>query len=152
MRRNFLKSLATATASAFCLKPSEAKQVGVITTIVCGDITYFACDGSLFKVESKYNTFWYQNGKLHREDGPACEYLSGTNIWLYNGLYHRVDGPAVKFYDGTKEWYFRGKRHRTDGPAVEKADGTKEWWIDGKCLEHGIELMKDGSSIFVTKR
>ena len=22
--------------------------------------------------------FWYKEGKLHQEDGPACEFLNGT--------------------------------------------------------------------------
>ena len=114
MRRNFLKSLATATASAFCLKPSEAKQVGVITTIVCGDITYFACDGSLFKVESKYNTFWYQNGNLHREDGPAAEYKNGHKAWYKNGKLHREDGHAVEHTNGDKFWYIEDKMFKAE--------------------------------------
>ena len=24
---------------------------------------------------------WYQNGQLHREDGPAVEYADGTKSW-----------------------------------------------------------------------
>lgn len=29
---------------------------------------------------------WYLNGKLHREDGPAIEYLAcGTKTWYLNG-------------------------------------------------------------------
>jgi hypothetical protein len=28
---------------------------------------------------------WYLNGKLHREDGPACEYTNGDKEWALNG-------------------------------------------------------------------
>ena len=49
--------------------------------------------------------FWYQNGKLHREDGPAIEYANGDKIWYKNGKYHRTDGPAVEYANGHKAWY-----------------------------------------------
>ena len=62
---------------------------------------------------------WCLNGKLHREDGPACEYPSGTKEWYLNGKRHREDGPACENANGTKVWYLNGKRHREDGPAVE---------------------------------
>lgn len=54
------------------------------------------------------NTFYYKNGKVHRENGPAIE----TS-------------------DGGKYWYKNEKAHREDGPAVEFSDGYKEWWVDG---------------------
>jgi hypothetical protein len=28
------------------------------------------------------------NGNLHREDGPAIEFLSGFKIWYINGVYY----------------------------------------------------------------
>jgi len=28
--------------------------------------------------------FWYLNGKLHREDGPAIEYANGDKSWYLN--------------------------------------------------------------------
>ncbi len=28
---------------------------------------------------------WFLNDKLHREDGPAIEYASGTKYWYLNG-------------------------------------------------------------------
>jgi len=76
-------------------------------------------------------TEWYLNGKLHREDGPAVEYTSGTKEWYLNGKLHRVEGPAIEWSDGDKSWYLNGKRHREDGPAVEYTDGDKSWWLNG---------------------
>jgi antitoxin component YwqK of YwqJK toxin-antitoxin module len=77
---------------------------------------------------------WYQNGKIHRTDGPAVENADGDKEWYQNGKLHRTDGPAIEYAYGTKYWYQNGKIHRTDGPAIEWADGTKEWYIEGKPL------------------
>ena len=77
---------------------------------------------------------WYLNGKLHREDGPAIEWANGSREWWLNGKRHREDGPAVEYADGTKYWYLKGKCHREDGPAIERADGEKEWWINGRYI------------------
>jgi hypothetical protein len=30
---------------------------------------------------------WYLNGKVHREDGPAREWLDGTKQWYFNDYY-----------------------------------------------------------------
>jgi hypothetical protein len=74
--------------------------------------------------------FWYQNGKRHRLDGPAIEWPDGSKYWFQNGKRHRLDGPAIEYPHGSKYWYQNGKRHRLDGPAVEDSDGSKEWWIN----------------------
>jgi len=79
---------------------------------------------------------WYNdNGKLHRTDGPAIEYLSGQKQWHHNGLLHRVDGPAVEWADGGETWYLNGLMHRADGPAYEGTNGIKEWWLNGVEVE-----------------
>ena len=86
------------------------------------------------KVNQYGDKRWYQNGKLHRLDGPACEYANGGKSWWQNNERHREDGPAVEYADGSKFWYQNNKRHREDGPAREYADGSKEWYIEGKEL------------------
>jgi len=102
---------------------------------------------------------WYQDDKLHREDGPAFEHVDGSKEWYRNGELHREDGPAIEYSDsskmwqldfnhpladgltitlagGTKRWYQNGKQHREGGPAVEYVNGYKEWWFEGeKCSE-----------------
>ena len=70
------------------------------------------------------------NGKLHREDGPACEFANGTKAWLLNGKRHREDGPAREWANGRKEWLLNGKHHREDGPAREFANGDKQWCLN----------------------
>jgi len=79
-------------------------------------------------------TDWYQNGKLHRLDGPAVEWTDGTEHWRQNGKLHRTDGPAVVYADGTKYWHQNGKQHRIDGPAVEYLDGSVEYWVNGNKI------------------
>lgn len=76
--------------------------------------------------------FWYQNGKLHREDGPAAEYSDGTKKWFKDGKLHREDGPAIEYTNGTKMWLQNGFFHREDGPAIEYGDGRKMWFKYGK--------------------
>ena len=61
-------------------------------------------------------------------------YENGYRQWWQNGQLHRLDGPAVEYADGTREWWQKGLRHRLDGPAIEWANGHKEWWIEGKQL------------------
>jgi hypothetical protein len=74
---------------------------------------------------------WYRDGKLHRDDGPAKEYPTQQR-WYRNGHLHRDDGPAIVDADGTREWYRNGRQHRDDGPAVEHPDGFKAWYRRGK--------------------
>ena len=86
--------------------------------------------------------WWYHNGNLHRTDGPAVEYASGTKFWYQNGNLHRTDGPAVEYANGRKRWYQNNKLHCTDGPAVEYADGTKSWFLNGVELTEAEWLKK----------
>lgn len=74
---------------------------------------------------------WYLNGKLHREDGPACIWPDGYQEWWLNGQLHREDGPARIGTDGTQVWYRNGQRHREDGPAYIQPDEYQEWWRNG---------------------
>jgi len=84
------------------------------------------------------NKFWYKNGKLHRDDGPAEIHpkIQGgqDEIWYQFGLRHRDDGPAYTESPGNERWYKRGKLHRIDGPSVRSTyGGLREWWsINGK--------------------
>ena len=59
-------------------------------------------------------------------------YTNGNRFWWLNGKIHREDGPAVESANGSKEWYLNDKRHREDGPAIEYADGYKSWWLNGE--------------------
>lgn len=76
-------------------------------------------------------------GRLHREDGPAYISATGAEAWLQHGQYHREDGPALIRDDGHQEWWKHGKRHRDDGPAVTREDGQQQWWKDGELRRVG---------------
>jgi hypothetical protein len=73
----------------------------------------------------------YEKEELHRLDGPAIEWRSGTKEWYQNNKLHRLDGPAYTTNAGYKEWRFRGSIHREDGPAIIYVSGRKEWRVDG---------------------
>jgi hypothetical protein len=77
-------------------------------------------------------TWFNQDGKRHREDGPAVKDADGSKYWYRNGKLHREDGPAVESAAGNKSWYLNGKRHREDGPAVEGANGFNFWYLNGE--------------------
>ena len=59
---------------------------------------------------NEYGTvIWFNaDGQLHRDNGPAIEYASGSNAWFMNGFLHREDGPAIEEADGAKEWWLNG--------------------------------------------
>ena len=67
---------------------------------------------------------------------------NGHRFWYQDGKLHRTDGPAVEHADGNRRWYQYGKLHRTDGPAIEYANGDREWYQDGKRISE----VRDGSS------
>ena len=64
----------------------------------------------IYEVEN-IGTFYYVNGNLHREDGPAEEYIDGAKYWYINDKYHRLDGPAIELASGKKSYYIEGKRY-----------------------------------------
>jgi len=56
---------------------------------------------------------WWRlpHGQLHREDGPAVEFASGTQMWIKHGKQHREDGPAVVYHSSAREWYLNDKEY-----------------------------------------
>ncbi len=92
----------------------------------------------------KYGTKqWYQDGLLHRLDGPAVVYPNGTRFWYQDGELHRLDEPAMIWANGTKLWYKHGQLHRVDGPSIEYADGDKEWWYEDNKLVITSEFIRE---------
>jgi hypothetical protein len=81
-------------------------------------------------------------------DNPVID-PSGTKFWYLDGKLHRTDGPACEWVSGRKSWWIDGRRHRTDGAAIEYEDGHKTWWLDGysytfdKWLEGNTALTDD---------
>lgn len=46
-------------------------------------------------------------------------------------ILHREDGPAIEWVNGDKEWYINNKQHREDGPAIEWTNGNTYWYLNG---------------------
>jgi hypothetical protein len=65
-------------------------------------------------IDKHGNKEWYQDGKLHREDGHAREYADGTKQWFLNDKCHRDDGPAIEYANGYNEWWLHGKEYTED--------------------------------------
>ena len=59
-------------------------------------------------------------------------------------IIHRTDGPAIVYPSGTKQWLINGKLHRLDGPAAEYPNGNKQWVIDNSFI---FEVNKSGKII-----
>jgi len=77
------------------------------------------------------NKYWYLNGKLHRENGPAIEHKNGNKYWYLNGELHREDGPAIECSNGTKYWYKNGVNY-TESDFLKL---TKSPSCNGKIVE-----------------
>ena len=96
-------------------------------------------------MSATYN--WCQDKtRLAIWDKPVfCVKGYGIKYWFFNGQLHRENGPAVEYANGTKYWYLNDKRHRTNGPAVEYANGNKSWFLNGLCFtesDYWTELSK----------
>ena len=38
-------------------------------------------------IEDQFGLMWFEDDKLHREDGPAVDNNNGTKFWYYKGEY-----------------------------------------------------------------
>jgi len=90
------------------------------------------------KVFPNGDRFWYLNGKLHREDGPAVEYADGSKYWYLNGKLHREDGPAMELADGSKSWYLDDKRVSEKEHKRCTSPVNMESTIQSRHLIHGL--------------
>jgi hypothetical protein len=103
-------------------------------------------------VRSEYDTRYYQNGVLHRDDGPAVITNNGISYWYKNDVLHRTDGPAVMYrcYGGeyptiTDYWFYNGRLHRENGPALSwDMEGKYPGW---KWYRHGVLHRTDGPAV-----
>ena len=86
------------------------------------------------KVYKNGNKYWYQNGELHREDGPAMEYANGDKYWYKEGKYHRIDGPAVELANGDKYWYLDNIKY-TEAEFKKKMAKNSKGSCEGKIVE-----------------
>lgn len=59
---------------------------------------------------------------------------NGDIFYQVDGKFHRDDGPAIEWVTGYKGWFQNDKFHRLDGPAFESPDGNHTWWINGENI------------------
>jgi hypothetical protein len=80
--------------------------------------------------DSHGNKFYYnENKQLHREGGPAVEYVDGQGSWFINGIRHRLDGPAMDWANDKKYWYYKGKHIKCSSQEeFEKYLRLKAFW------------------------
>ena len=57
------------------------------------------------------------DGVRHREGGPACVYVNGTEKWYREGKRHRDGGPAAIYPDGRRIWFVEGEKVREERSA-----------------------------------
>ena len=104
------------------------------------------------RIDKDNNKYYNKNKEmtiLHREDGPALEWVDGYKAWYTNGQLHREDGPAIEHGNGAKSWYKHGILHREDGPAIEWGS-SKSWWLDGVKLTEQEFLLKTAKETVLT--
>lgn len=73
----------------------------------------------------------FSSKPIRLEDG-LVEFTDGSKEYYQNGRVHRDDGPAIEWNFGEKQWWKNGKLHRIDGPAVEWPHGHIEWWVNNR--------------------
>jgi hypothetical protein len=88
----------------------------------------------IVKVDDCGTNRWYLDDKLHRENGPAIEWVDGTKCWCLNGVFHRVDGPAIEYANGSKEWYLGGVKY-TEANWRKQLQKTVKTPCVGKIVE-----------------
>ena len=102
-------------------------------------------DGGVFN-EQRVRWEWVDdNGKLHRETGPAV-INQITEKWNFRGEKHSADGVAIPGV--VTKWYWHGKYHRETGPAIESENGSYVWYYHGTLHNlHGYAVF-DTSDVF----
>jgi hypothetical protein len=77
-----------------------------------------------YVIKTSNSITYYYIDVLHRELGPAVEYLVGykTKFWYKYGKLHREDGPAIIFYNidykEVKEYWLNGTHY----PNIESVE------------------------------
>lgn len=105
---------------------------------------------------------WYINGNRHRDnDLPArisLEHGVAQQIWYQEGRIHRINGPAWiedSAHEHSEMWYERNRLHRDGAPAIMIHTGNPqetlrlEWWTHGRLVHtearnrmHCLRVMK----------
>jgi hypothetical protein len=96
------------------------------------------------EIDEYGNKFYHKDKEmkiLHREDGPAVEYASGSKIWYLNGKRHREDGPAIEYANGDKAWYLNSVEY-TEKEFKKKTAKEVILTMDEIAAKLGIDVSK----------
>lgn len=64
------------------------------------------------KINDEGILFWRnEEGRYHRDEGPAVIWPVGTLEYVIDGMYHRLGGPAIIGPSGQKYYYIAGKEY-----------------------------------------
>lgn len=68
-------------------------------------------NGTLYRIiYAKGSQEWFnEQGQRDRIERPAYE-NDRRKEWYQNGRLHRIDGPAIEYADGRKEYWFQGRK------------------------------------------
>ena len=59
----------------------------------------------MIKTHADGSKEYWENGRLHREGGPACDFVNGHKAWHKHGKLHNETGPAIVWPDGREYWF-----------------------------------------------
>lgn len=65
-------------------------------------------DGHCY-VKHSHAQYWFKDGILHNETGPAIVWDTKSKGWYQQGLRHRAFGPAYECCTGKKKYFFFGR-------------------------------------------
>lgn len=68
----------------------------ILLIVTLGNTKFYDFDGGV-----TYHR-WY---KFHRKNGPAWIQKSGYQYWFQRGKLHREDGPAIEYANGEHSYY-----------------------------------------------
>lgn len=71
---------------------------------------------------------WRRFGKLDSPDDLPANIYPNMKYWYKNGFLHRERGPAIIREDLYFAWYFHDMKHRNDGPAIINGNIKEYWW------------------------
>ena len=72
---------------------------------------------------------------MHREDGPAKEYVNGDKYWYRDDKLHREDGPAIEYANGSKSWYLNDISYTESEYNAKMAKRSTTPSCNGKVVE-----------------
>lgn len=76
----------------------------------------------MFEIDG--DIFYFEEGLLHRDNGPSIEFKSGVQWWFQQGKLHRIDGPAI-LDKKHKEYWINGNRASDE----ETKNIKRNYWI-----------------------